>query len=80
MVDQDLQVSPNKNKHFIIKFIGFCVSTAIIYFMVVWTMELTKVEIQDLPVISVLNDNFKISAKNSHSDIENLNFLHSPSI
>ena len=73
MVDQDLQVSPNKNKHFIIKFIGFCVSSAIIYFMVVWTMELTKVEVKDLPVISVLNDNFKTSANNSHSDIENLN-------
>jgi hypothetical protein len=73
LVDQDLQANPNKNKHFIIKFIGFCVSTAIIYFMVIWTIELSKVEIEDLPVISVLNDNFKISAKNSHSDIENLN-------
>ena len=73
MVDQDLQANPNKNKHFIIKFIGFCLSTAIIYFMVIWTIELSKVEIEDLPVISVLNDNFKISAKNSHSDIENLN-------
>ena len=72
MVDQDLQESPNKNKHFIIKSIGFCVSTAIIYFMVIWTIELSKVEIEDLPVISVLNDNFKISAKSSHSDIENL--------
>ena len=73
MVDQYLQASPKKNKHFIIKFIGFCISTAIIYFMVIWTIELSKVEIEDLPVISVLNDNFKISAKNSHSDIENLN-------
>ena len=73
MVDQELQASPNKNKHFIIKFIGFFVSTAIIYFMVIWTIELSKVEIEDLPVISVLNDNFKISAKNSHSDVENLN-------
>ena len=73
MVDQELQASQIKNKHFIIKSIGFCVSTAIIYFMVTWTIELSKVEIEDLPVISVLNDNFKISAKNSHSDIENLN-------
>ena len=40
--------------------------------MVIWTIELSKVEIEDLPVISVLNDNFKISAKNSHSDIQNL--------
>ena len=72
MVDQDLQANPNKNKHFIIKFIGFCISTAIIYFMVIWTIELSKVEIEDLPVISVLNDNYKISAKNSHSDIQNL--------
>jgi hypothetical protein len=73
LVDQDLQANPNKNKHFIIKFIGFCVSTAIIYFMVIWTIELCKVEIEVFPVISVLNDNFKISAKNSHSDIEHLN-------
>ena len=72
MVDQELQASPIKNKHFIIKSIGFCLSTAIIYFMVTWTIELSKVEIEDLPVISVLNDNFKISAKNSHSDIQNL--------
>ena len=40
--------------------------------MVIWTIELSKVEIEDLPVISVLNDNFKISAKNSHSGIQNL--------
>ena len=73
MVDQYLQASTKKNKHFIIKFIGFCISTAIIYFMVIWTIELSKVEIEDLPVISVLNDNFKISAKNSHSGIQNLN-------
>ena len=72
MVDQYLQASTKKNKHFIIKFIGFCISTAIIYFMVIWTIELSKVEIEDLPVISVLNDNFKISAKNSHSGIQNL--------
>jgi hypothetical protein len=72
LVDQYLQASQKKNKHFIIKFIGFCISTAIIYFMVIWTIELSKVEIEDLPVISVLNDNFKISAKNSHSDIQNL--------
>ncbi len=72
MVDQYLQESSKKNKHFIIKFIGFCISTAIIYFMVIWTIELSKVEIEDLPVISVLNDNFKISPKNSHSDIQNL--------
>ena len=44
----------------------------IIYFMVTWTIELSRVEIEDLPVISVLNDNFKIAAKNSHSGIENL--------
>ena len=75
MVDQDLQASPNKNKHFIIKLFGFFLSTAIIYFMVIWTIELSKVEIEDLPVISVLNDNFKISAKNSHSDIQNLGLL-----
>ena len=40
--------------------------------MIIWTLELSKVEIEDLPVISVLNDNFKISPKNSHSDIQNL--------
>ena len=73
LVDQHLQVSPNNTKTFVIKFVGFCISTSIIYFMVIWTIELSKVEIEDLPVISVLNDNFKISAKNSHSDIENLN-------
>ena len=72
MVDQYLQESSKKNKHFIIKIIGFCISTAIIYFMIIWTLELSKVEIEDLPVISVLNDNFKISPKNSHSDIQNL--------
>jgi len=72
LVDQDFQASPSENKNFIIKFIGFCISTTIIYFMVTWTIELSKVEIEDLPVISVLNDNFKIAAKNSHSGIENL--------
>ena len=72
LVDQYLQESSKKNKHFIIKIIGFCISTAIIYFMIIWTLELSKVEIEDLPVISVLNDNFKISPKNSHSDIQNL--------
>ena len=72
LVDQYLQVSPKKNKHFIIKFVGFCISAVITYFMVIWTIELSKVEIEDLPGISVLKDNFKISAKNSHSDIQNL--------
>ena len=40
--------------------------------MVTWTIELSKVKIEDLPVISVLNDNFKISPENKHADIENL--------
>jgi hypothetical protein len=72
LVDQYLQASPKKNKHFIIKLIGFCISTVITYFMVIWTIELSKVEIEDLPVISVLNDNFKVSTKSSHSGIQNL--------
>ncbi len=74
MVDQELQVSPNRNKYLVIKFIGFCLSTMIIYFMVIWTVELSKVEIEDLPVISVLNENFKTSTKNGHAEIENLDF------
>ena len=72
MVDQVLQASPNKSKHFTIKFIGFFLSLTIIYFMVIWTMELRKVEIEDLPVISVLNKDFKIAPQDSHDNIENL--------
>ena len=41
--------------------------------MVIWTLQLSKVEIEDLPVISVLNKDFKIPAvENSHDGIENL--------
>ena len=41
--------------------------------MVIWTIQLSKVEIEDLPVISVLNKDFKIpAAENSHDGIENL--------
>ena len=72
MVDQVLQASPNKSKHFTIKFIGFFLSLTIIYLMVIWTMELSKVEIEDLPVISVLNKDFKIAPQDSHANIENL--------
>ena len=73
MVEEELNAKSGTKVNFIIKLLGFCLSTTIIYFMVIWTIELSKVEIEDLPVISVLNKDFKIPAEeNSHNGIENL--------
>ena len=73
MVEEELHAKSGTKVNFIIKLLGFCLSTTIIYFMVIWTIELSKVEIEDLPVISVLNKDFKIpAAENSHDGIENL--------
>ena len=73
LVEEELHAKSGTKVNFIIKLLGFCVSTTIIYFMVIWTIQLSKVEIEDLPVISVLNKDFKIPAvQNSHDGIENL--------
>ena len=73
MVEEELHAKSGSKVNIIIKLLGFCLSTTIIYFMVIWTIQLSKVEIEDLPVISVLNKDFKIpAAENSHDGIENL--------
>ena len=73
MVEEELHAKPGTKVNITIKLLGFCLSTTIIYFMVIWTVQLSKVEIEDLPVISVLNKDFKIpAAENSHDGIENL--------
>ena len=73
MVEEELHAKSGAKVNIIIKLLGFCLSTTIIYFMVIWTIQLSKVEIEDLPVISVLNKDFKIpAAENSHDGIENL--------
>jgi len=73
LVEEELHAKSGTKVNIIIKLLGFCLSTTIIYFMVIWTVQLSKVEIQDLPVISVLNKDFKIpAAENSHDGIENL--------
>ena len=73
MVEEELHAKSGTKVNIIIKLLGFCLSTTIIYFMVIWTLQLSKVEIEDLPVISVLNKDFKIPApENSHDGIENL--------
>ena len=73
MVEEELHAKSGAKLNIIIKLLGFCLSTTIIYFMVIWTIQLSKVEIEDLPVISVLNKDFKIpAAENSHDGIENL--------
>ena len=73
MVEEELNAKSGTKLNFIIRLLGFCLSTTIIYFMVIWTVQLSKVEIEDLPVISVLNKDFKIpAAENSHDGIENL--------
>ena len=73
MVEEELNAKSDTKLNFIIRLLGFCLSTTIIYFMVIWTIQLSKVEIEDLPVISVLNKDFKIpAAENSHDGIENL--------
>ena len=73
MVEEELHAKSGTKVIIIIKLLGFCLSTTIIYFMVIWTVQLSKVEIEDLPVISVLNKDFKIpAAENSHDGIENL--------
>ena len=73
MVEEELHAKSGTKVNIIIKLLGFCLSTTIIYFMVIWTIQLSKVEIEDLPVISVLNKDFKIPAEeNSHHGIENL--------
>ena len=72
MVEEELHAKSGTKVNIIIKLLGFCLSTTIIYFMVIWTIQLSKVEIEDLPVISVLNKDFKIPAEeNSHVGIEN---------
>ena len=73
MVEEELHAKSGTKVNIIIKLLGFCLSTTLIYFMVIWTVQLSKVEIEDLPVISVLNKDFKIpAAENSHDGIENL--------
>ena len=73
MVEEELHAKSGAKLNIIIKLLGFCLSTTIIYFMVIWTIQLSKVEIEDLPVISVLNKDFKVpAAENSHDGIENL--------
>jgi hypothetical protein len=73
LVEEKLHAKSGTKVNIIIKLLGFCLSTTIIYFMVIWTLQLSKVEIEDLPVISVLNKDFKIpAAENSHDGIENL--------
>ncbi len=73
MVEEELHAKSGTKVNIIIKLLGFCLSTTIIYFMVIWTVQLSKVDIEDLPVISVLNKDFKIpAAENSHDGIENL--------
>jgi len=73
LVEEKLHAKSGTKVNIIIKLLGFCLSTTIIYFMVIWTVQLSKVEIEDLPVISVLNKDFKIpAAENSHDGIENL--------
>ena len=73
MAEQEFQVSSKNSLNFIFKLAGFFVSVVIIYFMVIWTLELSKVNIEDLPVIKVLRKDYKIKPDNkSHSDIENL--------
>ena len=73
MVEEELHAKSGTKVNIIIKLLGFCLSTTIIYFMVIWTIQLSKVEIEDLPVISVLNKDFKIPATdNTHHGIENL--------
>jgi len=73
LVEEELHAKSGTKVNIIIKLLGFCLSTTIIYFMVIWTVQLSKVEIEDLPVISVLNKDFKIpAAENSHDGIENL--------
>ena len=73
MVEEELHAKSGTKVNIIIKLLGFCLSTTIIYFMVIWTVQLSKVEIEDLPVSSVLNKDFKIpAAENSHDGIENL--------
>ena len=73
MIEEELHAKSGAKINIIIKLLGFCLSTTIIYFMVIWTIQLSKVEIEDLPVISVLNKDFKIPAEeNSHDGIENL--------
>lgn len=73
MVEEEFHAKSGTKVNIIIKLLGFCLSTTIIYFMVIWTVQLSKVEIEDLPVISVLNKDFKIpAAENSHDGIENL--------
>jgi len=73
LVEEELHAKSGTKVNIIIKLLGFCLSTTIIYFMVIWTVQLSKVEIEDLPVISVLNKDFKVpAAENSHDGIENL--------
>ena len=73
MGEEEVHAKSGTKVNIIIKLLGFCLSTTIIYFMVIWTVQLSKVEIEDLPVISVLNKDFKIpAAENSHDGIENL--------
>ncbi len=73
MVEEEFHTKSGTKVNIIIKLLGFSLSTTIIYFMVIWTIQLSKVEVEDLPIISVLNKDFKTpAAENSHEGIENL--------
>ena len=74
LVEQEIRQVSNKSKSLIIKIVGFFLSSTIIYFIVVWTLELRTVNIEDLPIISVIDKDFKkVPPENLHENIENLN-------
>ena len=59
MVHQQLEAKPHTGFNRAVRFCGFLLSAGTIYLMVIWTLELSQVEVDDLPVIRALEPDFK---------------------
>ena len=59
MVHQELEVKSQAGFNHVVRFCAFCLSAGTLYLMVIWTLDLSQVEVGDLPVVSVLDADFK---------------------
>jgi len=59
LVHQQLEAKPYTGFNRAVRFCGFLLSAGTIYLMIIWTLELSQVEVDDLPVIRALEPNFK---------------------
>ena len=59
MVHQELDAKSQSGVNSLLRIFGFFLSIGTIYLIVVWTLELSQVEVRDLPVVRNLEPDFK---------------------